>query len=154
MYLYINPMEPSWPWSYGSWIYKYLCNQLLSRLILWVRIWIRTRCTALCDKVCQWLATCQWFSSDPPVSSTNKTNRYDITEILLKVLLSSIKQTNKETDINPKPEMWHLHANTFKLFCFQMFYPVVLCLPQMQWWGVKDDWNTKLWLHKICMTRR
>ena len=27
----------SWSWSYGSWIYKYLCNQCLSPLKLWVR---------------------------------------------------------------------------------------------------------------------
>jgi hypothetical protein len=25
------------PWSYGSWIYNYLCNQCLSPLTLWVR---------------------------------------------------------------------------------------------------------------------
>jgi hypothetical protein len=30
----------------------------------------------------------------PPVSSTNKTDRHDITEILLKVALSTIKQTH------------------------------------------------------------
>jgi hypothetical protein len=29
---------PSWPWSYGSWIYNYLCNQCLSPLMLWVRM--------------------------------------------------------------------------------------------------------------------
>jgi hypothetical protein len=44
--------EPSWPWSYGSWIYNYLCIQYLSPLILLVRISIRARCTTLCDKVC------------------------------------------------------------------------------------------------------
>jgi hypothetical protein len=32
---------PSWPWSHGSWIYNYLCNQCLSPLMLWVRISIR-----------------------------------------------------------------------------------------------------------------
>jgi hypothetical protein len=57
---------PSWPWSYGSWIYNYLCNQCLSPLMLWVRISIRARCTTLCDK----------FVSD--FSSTNKTDSYDI----------------------------------------------------------------------------
>jgi hypothetical protein len=31
----------------------------------------------------------------PPVSSINKTDRRDITEILLKVALITIKQTNK-----------------------------------------------------------
>ena len=42
----------------------------------------------LWDEVCPWLTTgrCQ-FS---PVSSTNKTDRHDITEILLKVVLSTI----------------------------------------------------------------
>jgi len=39
------------------WINNYLCNQCLSPLMLWVRISIRTRCTTLCNKVCQWLAT-------------------------------------------------------------------------------------------------
>jgi hypothetical protein len=41
--------------------------------------------TTLCDKVCQWLATSLWFSPGTPVSPTNKTDRHDITEILLKV---------------------------------------------------------------------
>jgi len=31
----------SWPWSYGSWIYNYLCNQYISPLTLWVRIQLR-----------------------------------------------------------------------------------------------------------------
>jgi len=26
----------SWSWSYGSWIYNYLCNQCESPLQLWV----------------------------------------------------------------------------------------------------------------------
>jgi hypothetical protein len=52
LYIYIrNIWEPSWPWSYGSWIYNYLCNQCLSILMFWVRISIRARCTTLCDKV-------------------------------------------------------------------------------------------------------
>jgi hypothetical protein len=37
----------------------------------------------------QWLATGRWFSPGPPVSSTNKTDRNDITEILLKVALNN-----------------------------------------------------------------
>ena len=89
---------PSWPWSYDSWIYNYLWNQCLSSL-MWVRISISARCTTLCDKVCQWLATGRWFFPDPPVSSTNKTDRHDIAEILLKVALNTIKQTNTHTCI-------------------------------------------------------
>jgi hypothetical protein len=41
----------------------------------------------------QCLATGRWFSPDPPVSSTNKTDRHDIDEILLKVAL---KPPNKQ----------------------------------------------------------
>jgi hypothetical protein len=37
----------------------------------------------------------RWFSPGPPVSSTNKTDRHDIAEILLKVTLNTIKQTKK-----------------------------------------------------------
>ena len=62
--------------------------------MLWVQISIRARCSTLCDQVSQWLATDRWFSSGPPVSSTNKTDRHDITEILLKVALNTFKQTH------------------------------------------------------------
>ena len=46
--------------------------------------------TALCDKVCQQLAAGRWFSPGTLVSSTNKTDCHDITEILLKVALNTI----------------------------------------------------------------
>jgi hypothetical protein len=36
------------------------------------------------------LAAARWFSSGTPVSSTNKADRHDITEILLKVALNTI----------------------------------------------------------------
>ena len=78
----------------GSCKSNYLCNQCLSPLMLWVRISISWRCTTLCDKVCQWLAAGWWFSPEPVVPSTNKTDRHDITEILLKLALNTIKQTN------------------------------------------------------------
>ena len=44
----------------------------------------------VCDKVCLWLAAGRWFST---VSSTNKTDRDDLTELLLKVALNTINQT-------------------------------------------------------------
>jgi hypothetical protein len=85
--------EPSWSWSYGSWIYNYLSNQYLSPLTLWVRIPLRQGVldTTLCDKVCQWLTAGRWLSPGTPVSSTNKTDRHDITGILLEVALNFIK---------------------------------------------------------------
>jgi hypothetical protein len=93
--LWIYPMRGPL-WSYGTLIYNYLCNQCPPPLMFWVRILIRARCTTLCDKVCQWLVTGQWFSPAPPVSSTNKSDRHDITEILLKVALNTIKQTSNK----------------------------------------------------------
>ena len=56
---------------------------------------IRSRCTTLCDKVYQRLATGQRFSPATPVSSTNKTYRQDIADILLKMALNPIKQTRE-----------------------------------------------------------
>jgi len=65
--------------------------------MLWVRIPIMARCTTLCDKVCQWLTTGRWFSLGTPFSSTNKTDRHDITKIMLKVALKTIKPTNHQS---------------------------------------------------------
>ena len=61
---------------------------------LWVRISLRRGVlyTTLWYIVCQWLATGRWFSPGSPVSETNNTDRQDITEILLKVALITIKQ--------------------------------------------------------------
>ena len=44
----------------------------------------------LCDKVCQWLAAGRWFIPGTSVSSTNKTDHHNITEVLLKVALNII----------------------------------------------------------------
>jgi hypothetical protein len=41
--------------------------------------------TTLSDKVCR------WFSLDIPVSSTNTTDRHNITEILLEMVLNPMK---------------------------------------------------------------
>jgi hypothetical protein len=63
----------------------------MSPLMLWV--WISSGRgvldTKVCDKVCQWLAAGQWFSLGTPVSSINKTDCHNVTEILLKVALNT-----------------------------------------------------------------
>ena len=108
-----------------GWIYNYICNQCLSLLSLWV--WIPLRWdvldTSLCDKVCQWLATGRWFSLCTPVSSTNKTDCQDITEILLKVALNPeifIKSLQEEklllkVALNPKIFIKNLQEEKFLL---------------------------------------
>ena len=91
-------VRPDWflgPWLYSSWIYNYLSNQCLSPLMLWAWILLRHGVldTTLCDKVFEWLAAGRWFSPGILVSSTNKTDRHDISEILLKVVLNTITLT-------------------------------------------------------------
>jgi hypothetical protein len=54
------------------------------------RSWQGVLDRTLCDKVCHWLVTGQWYSM---ISSTNKTEFHDITEILLKVASNIITLT-------------------------------------------------------------
>ena len=54
------------------------------------RYWRVVLDTKLCHKICQLLATGRWFSPGTPDSSTNKTDRHNITEILLNVALNTI----------------------------------------------------------------
>ena len=69
-------MGLSWPWSFGSWIYNYLCNQCLSPLTLWVRIQLMWGVlqTTLYDKFCQLLVTGRGFLQvlqfPPPIKLT------------------------------------------------------------------------------------
>ena len=56
------------------------------------RSWRGVLDTTLCYKVCQWLSAGRCFSPGTPIFSTNKTDRHVMTEILLKVALSTIKQ--------------------------------------------------------------
>jgi hypothetical protein len=53
-----------------------------------------TRLAAASDKVYQLFAHGRWVSPGTPVSSTTKTGRHDIVEILLKVALSTKNQSN------------------------------------------------------------
>ena len=57
-----------------------------------------TRLAATSDKVYQLLAHSQWFSLGTLASSTTKTSRHDIAEILLKVALSTINQIKSRID--------------------------------------------------------
>ena len=49
-------------------------------------LWWGVLDTTLCDKVCQWLVIGRWFFPGNPVSSTNETDRHDISGILLIML--------------------------------------------------------------------
>ena len=58
-----------------------------------------TPLAAASDKVYQLLAHGRWFSPGTPASSTTKTDRHDIADILLKVALNKINQSNQICDL-------------------------------------------------------
>jgi len=83
-------------WSYGRWIYNYMCMQvpIITKVVSSNPIHgeVYSIQHYVIKFVWQWLATNWWFSQGTPVSSNNKTDRHDITEILLKVALNTINQ--------------------------------------------------------------
>ena len=120
-----------WPplsWSYGSWIYNYLCNHCISPLKLW--IWITSRRMysvqhyLVCDKVCQWLAPGRWFS---PVSSTNKTDRHDITENIVE---SGVKHDDPNPNHKKIGLVWLVESHVLLvLFKFSHISEIrIICL--------------------------
>jgi hypothetical protein len=67
------------------------CNKMM------IDFWCLTplsRLAAASDKVYQLLAHGQWISPGTPASSTTKTGRHDIAEILLKVALNTKNQSS------------------------------------------------------------
>jgi hypothetical protein len=75
--------KPQWPWL-GTGISK--------EMVGWIRFYgakppASIMVKTVCDQVCQWLATGQWFFGVfflTPVSSTNEADRQNKIEILLK----------------------------------------------------------------------
>ena len=59
-----------------------------------------TRLAAVSDKVYQFLAHGRWSSPGTPASSTTKTGRHDIADILLKVALRNQKsKSNHDSEV-------------------------------------------------------
>jgi hypothetical protein len=80
-------------WRYQIWVDQwYKCERMVAEYITTCAIsayhhlscvfesssWRGVLDTTLCDQVCQWFATGQWFSPGTRVSSTNKTDRHVI----------------------------------------------------------------------------
>jgi hypothetical protein len=74
-----------------------------------------TRLAATSDKVYQLLANGRWFSPGTSASSTTKTGRHDIAEILLKVALSTINQ------IKSNQFRMHLKRSIFRVHTILYF---------------------------------
>jgi hypothetical protein len=81
----------SWSWSYGNWICNYLFNQCLSPIKWRVRIPLKARCTWYNIMWCILSGrSFLWVLRFPP---SIKTDRHDITGMLLKVPLFYVKHT-------------------------------------------------------------
>ena len=72
-------------WTHG------MCFMTCLDCEMFLGLWICVEVYSM--KLYQWLAAGRWFSPSTPVSSTNKTYRHDINEILLKVVLNTITLT-------------------------------------------------------------
>jgi hypothetical protein len=90
-------------------------------------------------------ATGRWISPGPPVSSIKKTDRPDISEILLKVVLNTIKQTFNA-----------LSKILTSCWCFQERYLATLvsrsqisCLPS-HWYHPHIQFLVKWWMVATC----
>ena len=87
LHQFINCNRLWWERSCSCLIFVYIYNQYISQQSVPITTHFASSHqldTTVCDKVCQRLAAGQWFS---PISSTNKTDRHDITVSLLKVVL-------------------------------------------------------------------
>ena len=74
-------------------------------------------------KFCEWLETGWWFSPGTPVSSTDKTDHHDITEILLKEALSTINQRNKLIQTSSPPSLiYYYMCQTLPISCFSITF--------------------------------
>jgi hypothetical protein len=119
--------------------------------------------------VTKWLATSRWFSPGTPVSSTNKTDRHDITEILLKVALSTINQTNsipkwglRSSEHIATSVSWWLNILCI-MFNIIAFFTATLCIALMfegfhftyMWQNLHDciiSLRREVWIHKTGLT--
>ena len=95
----------SWSWSYGSWIYNYLCYQCLSPLKLWVRNPFMARCTTRCNVM--------WYSLSVTCdrSVVFSTNKSDCHELLLKVALNTLNH-KPPTKLREKSLVWMYYTHT------------------------------------------
>ena len=124
-------------------------NYAISIYLTWVQIPLRWGVldTTLFDQVCQ------WFSPSTLVSSTNKTDRHDITEILLKVVLNTITLILKTNYTLLNLESCALRETLFQLIKWVTFKQLILKIYEinfLNFYAVFYDlfliWNFK---HKI-----
>ena len=102
IFVFIPQIGPLWSWSYGSWIYNY---NVLSPLVVSSNP-AHGEVYSIQHYVIKFvidLRQVSRFLPVLPVSSTNKTNRRDITGILLKVSLNTINPISHTNEFSVDP---------------------------------------------------
>jgi hypothetical protein len=98
IFMFETYRAPGWLNELGSWLpnnsYKPITNTAWVRARLCKLQKWSTRLATTSENVCQLLVHGRWFSLGTPASSTTKTVRHDIAEILLKVALNTKKKLN------------------------------------------------------------
>jgi hypothetical protein len=107
------------------------------------RIWLATAS----DKVYLLLAHGRWFSPGTPASSTTKTGRHDIAEILLKVALKHQKSNQNQmyNRIIASSQNMVVLGNWCLSSASTNFQHVVTIKPQGGMTYETNRWNTVLW---------
>ena len=106
-------------------------------------LWITTKGAVASDQVYQFLAQGRWFSPGTVASSTAKTDRHDIAEILLKVVLKHHKS-------NQFFYIWILIAplvssnSSFKLLGYPIFWSWACLMSQCCSVCIKLDINVNI----------
>ena len=107
-------------------------------------------------KVCQWLAAGRLFSPGTTVSSTNKTDNHDITELLLNVALNTITNI-RHIDVSIEWFQFSAFKYMFWSYIFHFNTPIsgkrIESLRQEFFFirGDKCKWMTKSWVMSTIM---
>jgi hypothetical protein len=74
--------------------------------------------------VCQWIAVYRWFSPGTPVFPINKTDRHDITEILMKVVLNT-RTPNLKLGLEKFTQIQKEYSININRFITQKYYWII-----------------------------
>ena len=113
--------------------------------------------------MCQWLAS-RWFSPGIPISSTNQTDRHDISDVLLKVVLNTINNQRGRHTIQRPTGIMHNDKQRSTQHCTEILIMVFVTQSRFLWRiivasGIKNVihvvfWNSSSKIYSILKSRK